>query len=175
MRQKEKAMKPFVSCLVCTVLAAFFISCGGGKAPRYRDYGNQNNSASNGPRVMILQASFRLDSKEPALPYRVINAADEADAASLACLRCHGPSFADLAAKTAAYIDHWGTNVNPHVYVEVNKANPHDSTVITSCLACHEQHALPLPTAAGKTATLQYCYSCHHTEDMVACGVCHDE
>jgi hypothetical protein len=169
-------MKPFVSCLVCILLASFFVSCNGENALRTTVSGSWNNVPSyEEPQVLVLRASFSLDDKEPAFFYSAINAAGEADAESAACLLCHGPTFEDLAAKTADFIDPWGENVNPHVYVEMTKSNPHESTVIVSCLQCHEQHALPLPSGAVRAASLRYCYSCHHTEDLVACNTCHNE
>jgi predicted CXXCH cytochrome family protein len=163
-------MKSLVFCLAGILSAVFLMSCGGETAPR-------NNSAPYGEpsRVLILQASFSLDNNVPAPSYSAVNAADEADAGSTACLMCHGPTFADLAALTADYIDPWGENVNPHVYIDTAKANPHDSTVIASCTRCHEPHDLPFPAGAVKTATLRYCYNCHHTEDLVACVTCHNE
>jgi cytochrome c553 len=170
-------MKPSIFCLACIVLAAFVMSCGAEPAPRNTVYESRNNSASYGelPKVLILQASFSLDDNVSAPSYSTANAADELDAASTACLMCHGPGFEDLAAKTADYIDPWGENVNPHVYVDAAKANPHDSTLVISCMRCHEQHALPVPIEAVRTANLRYCYSCHHTEDLVACVSCHNE
>jgi hypothetical protein len=123
---------------------------------------------------MVLTASFTPDQKTSSPSYMTFNAADAVDAVSDACLQCHGPSFQDLAARTADYIDPWGQNVNPHIYVDVNKGKPHDSTIVTSCTQCHASHALPQPVEPVMQANLQYCYSCHHTEEFISCSTCHN-
>lgn len=92
----------------------------------------------------------------------------EANGASY-CLKCHGP-FEKVQEGTKDYVTQWDEQVNPHVYV------PHDSKTITNCTECHQAH--PIPFKAGEAqpkAPVQYCYSCHHTEELVSCKECHKE
>ena len=85
------------------------------------------------------------------------------------CLKCHGP-FEKLAARTDNYTTEFGEKVNPHKYV------PHDATSIVECSECHEPHPIPYNAAtAPATPTVDYCYSCHHTQTFVTCSECHKE
>jgi len=94
--------------------------------------------------------------------------------ASAACLFCHDHSFQNLAKRTVNYKDRWGDPVNPHVYVDETKGDPHNARlVVPDCLRCHQQHTLPSPTSAMPTVRLNYCYSCHHEESFEACTDCH--
>jgi predicted CXXCH cytochrome family protein len=94
--------------------------------------------------------------------------------ASTACLFCHDFTFENLAKRTVNYRDRWGDQVNPHMYVDEVRANPHHARLIVpDCLKCHAEHALPAPTAAITRARLNYCYSCHHEESFEACSDCH--
>jgi predicted CXXCH cytochrome family protein len=59
------------------------------------------------------------------------------------------------------------------MFVDVNRANPHDSTSVPSCLRCHAEHTIPL-SAPVRQANLRYCYNCHHTEEFISCNSCHE-
>lgn len=90
------------------------------------------------------------------------------------CLFCHEFTYAALAGLTVDYVDRWGANVNPHIYVDEQKANPHQGDkVVPDCLKCHEEHALPTPASAPARPELGYCYACHHDETFEACDTCH--
>jgi len=93
--------------------------------------------------------------------------------ASATCLLCHEHTYENLAKRTVNYKDRWGDPVNPHVYVDETKGNPHNALVVPDCLRCHQQHTLPTPTSAMPTVRLNYCYSCHHEESFEACSDCH--
>jgi len=85
------------------------------------------------------------------------------------CLKCHGP-FEKLVARTENYETEFGEKVNPHKYV------PHDSTSIVECSECHEPHPIPYTAASAPPApTVDYCYSCHHTQTFATCSECHTE
>ena len=85
------------------------------------------------------------------------------------CLACHG-EFKDIVAKSEGYTNEFGEKVNPHRYV------PHDSTKLPDCLACHKQHEIPPKGKVVQTGmTMDYCYSCHHTETFAKCTDCHQE
>lgn len=85
------------------------------------------------------------------------------------CLACHG-DFKDIAAKSEEYVNEFGEKVNPHRYV------PHDSTKLPECLSCHKQHEIPPKGKVEQTdMTMDYCYSCHHTQTFEKCTDCHQE
>ncbi len=107
---------------------------------------------------------------KPAAPAAVSAASSltEADGAAY-CLKCHGP-IEKLQEKTKGFISEWDEPVNPHIFV------PHDSTSVADCSQCHKAHPIPYtPGSAGPKPKLQYCYSCHHTEQLVSCKECHRE
>lgn len=110
--------------------------------------------------VLALYAPGTSQAQEPA---------DE-KAATEECLSCHGP-FEDLIEATKDYKDEWDTPVNPHIYVDATKGNPHDSKEVPSCMKCHETHEVPPPAdMVVKKANLKYCYNCHHDETFQPCS-----
>jgi hypothetical protein len=89
------------------------------------------------------------------------------------CLKCHGP-FDKLIKAPAKYIAPSGEKINPHRYV------PHDSKQakdIPDCSHCHTAHKLsPLPakgTIDLSKVSVQWCYSCHHENNLTSCKDCH--
>ncbi len=94
-----------------------------------------------------------------------LGASEAKDAAY--CLKCHGP-FEKIVERTKAFVTEWDEHVNPHLYV------PHDSRTIVDCGQCHAGHAIPFKAGeAIPKATVKYCYSCHHSEELVNCKECH--
>jgi hypothetical protein len=60
--------------------------------------------------------------------------------------------------------------INPHtISVDItNSSDPHHAggPAIT-CSSCHKSHE--------ESLLVNYCYTCHHTESLVPCAVCHTE
>lgn len=93
---------------------------------------------------------------------------------SAECLFCHEFQFSELAKLTADWADPWGDPVNPHTYVDEDKADPHHGDkIVPDCLKCHKEHELPAPTSKVADAKLNYCYSCHHEQTFEVCSDCH--
>jgi hypothetical protein len=155
-----------------------FASCGAGSAPAGRDGFAPGRAGTGftveGSKVLILQASYvkSQDYQGEFAPSYTFPAAF--NDISTACLSCHG-SYEELQAKTAGFVDGNGDPVQPHAYLDMSKRNPHDSTNGIDCLQCHTAHALPAPTAPMSKPSLNYCYNCHHTQDLIACNFCHPE
>jgi hypothetical protein len=85
------------------------------------------------------------------------------------CLKCHGP-FEKLSERTQDYVTEFDENINPHIFV------PHKTTEIVDCMQCHEPHPIPLQDVKDVTRpTLDFCYTCHHTQTFAACTDCHNE
>jgi predicted CXXCH cytochrome family protein len=86
------------------------------------------------------------------------------------CLQCHGP-FNDLAARPKKFTTESGDQINPHQYV------PHNRKIeksIPACTKCHKPHPMPLTSKKDvPEPSIEWCYSCHHTEEFKACGSCH--
>jgi predicted CXXCH cytochrome family protein len=86
------------------------------------------------------------------------------------CLQCHGP-FDNLAAGPKNFTADSGEKINPHRYV------PHDRKVeksIPVCTKCHKPHPIPLTSKKDvPEPSIEWCYTCHHTEEFKACGACH--
>ncbi len=97
----------------------------------------------------------------------VVEESDVKDAAY--CLKCHGP-FEKLAERTKDYATEFDEKVNPHTYV------PHNSTEIVDCTQCHDPHPIPYKATDNiQKPSVDYCYSCHHTQTFVSCSECHNE
>ena len=97
-------------------------------------------------------------------------------AQSANCLMCHYLSYAELSKHTVDYRDRWGEKVNPHIYVDEARSNPHhERSIVPDCLRCHREHSDPWPTDAERLIKprLDYCYSCHHEQTFEACSDCH--
>jgi hypothetical protein len=106
--------------------------------------------------------------KAPAEAVSAASSLTVADGAAY-CLKCHGP-FEKVVERTKDYITEWDEHVNPHVYV------PHDSKTIVDCTECHQVHAIPfVADPSVPKPTVKYCYSCHHSEQLVSCKTCHNE
>jgi len=82
------------------------------------------------------------------------------------CLTCHD-TLAEIATRTQNYVIN-GEVHNPH--------DPHASIVgettapdTIECYRCHTMHK--------ESPGVNYCYSCHHTNDLIGCNSsgCHDE
>jgi hypothetical protein len=85
------------------------------------------------------------------------------------CLKCHGP-FEKLSERTQDYVTEFDENINPHIFV------PHKTTEIVDWMQCHEPHPIPLQDVKDVTRpTLDFCYTCHHTQTFAACTDCHNE
>lgn len=85
------------------------------------------------------------------------------------CLRegCH--DLAEVQQK-GSITDANGKTANPHTQPvdKTNAADPHNGTgEPLACADCHSMHR--------KSAKLDNCYSCHHTETFAACNTCHDD
>jgi len=96
--------------------------------------------------------------------------AQQPDAETAECLECH--PYEDVIAATAGYVTKWDEKVNPHMYVDLRKENPHQGEkVISPCAYCHDSHELPFDGEVRR-ADLQYCYNpmCHHTEKFESCA-----
>jgi Zn finger protein HypA/HybF involved in hydrogenase expression len=82
------------------------------------------------------------------------------------CLTCHG-NTAEIAKRTQNYlIDGEVHNPHdPHASIE----GPSTAPYTLECFRCHTMHK----ESPGAT----YCYSCHHTYDLISCNSsgCHDE
>jgi hypothetical protein len=145
----------------------FFASCGvsGGQTAVTGGAGFQ----PGGSKVLILKASYQINNDYAQSPYQTIPVLNEVSAS---CLACHGPAYEDLMKKTADFVDANGDKVQPHAYLDMTRANPHDTTAAIDCLLCHTAHALPAP-AGPVPASLDYCYNCHHTKDLISCTFCH--
>jgi len=86
------------------------------------------------------------------------------------CLQCHGP-FNDLAAGPKKFTAESGDKINPHQYVPHNRK---DEKSIPVCTKCHKSHPMPLTSKNDvPKPTIDWCYSCHHTEEFKPCGSCH--
>ena len=84
------------------------------------------------------------------------------------CLACHGP-FEKLVKKDFK-IEAVPNPINPHVFV------PHigQTKDFFDCLLCHQQHTIPPEKGYhDKSATLDACFGCHHTEEFAKCSSCH--
>ena len=147
-----------------------------------------NNGNNQTSKTLIMQASWRPgnsgNSSSIAPQWQLIQFGDDfvaeennevVTAKSGECLFCHNFFYSEVAKLTADYKDRWGDSVNPHVYVDEQKADPHNAgQIVPDCLKCHREHALPAPTeAVFKPTRLNYCYSCHHEETFEACSNCH--
>lgn len=85
------------------------------------------------------------------------------------CLACHG-SFDELAKKTEDYRAPSGETTTPHRYV------PHsEKTDIPECTECHMPHPVPLEDKSKvvKPQNINYCFSCHHANNLQPCKSCH--
>lgn len=172
--EKEVIMKTDRIVITALGLAlVFFASCGvsGGRAAVA---GGTQNLQPESSKVLILKASYQGNDKwgndsygRP--PYQSIPALTEV---STSCLLCHGPTYEDLREKTANFVDGNGDTIQPHAYLDMSKLNPHDTTVAIDCLQCHTAHDLPAPSVPVRSS-LDYCYNCHHTQDLVSCTFCH--
>jgi predicted small secreted protein len=174
----------FLLCLVA--LSVWLASCGSNSA--------QNAGADSSVRSFVMTASWRpggvqaVPRAEAAPRKNQIQfgrafeaqaaAGEKVDAVSAACLECHYKSYAELAKRTANYVNEWGSKGNPHVYVDISKMNPHKADkVVPSCLSCHTVHAQPRPAEEWMAIKpkLTYCYgqTCHHNETFESCSTCH--
>ena len=128
--------------------------------------GVSNNSRSFGPQWQLIQFGDEFEAVENN---------EVVTPKSAECLFCHDFYYSELSKRTANWKDKWGDTVNPHLYVDENKADPHNADpIVPDCLRCHrEEHALPSPTGPMAAARLNYCYSCHHEESFEACSDCH--
>jgi hypothetical protein len=156
-----------------------FASCGAGGAPASQTgFASANPGTgftAGGSKVLLLQAAYKdrgYQSESFAQSYTVLPAAF--NDISTACLACHG-TYEELQARTANFVDGNGDVVQPHAYLDMTKKNPHDSTNGIDCLLCHTAHALPAPSVPVSKPSLNYCYNCHHTQDLIACNFCHPE
>ncbi|MCL2879879.1 MAG: cytochrome c3 family protein [Treponema sp.] len=130
--------------------------------------GVSDKSQSFGPQWQMIQFGDDFVPTEPEGSDEIVTPK------SAECLFCHGGSFAELAKTTVDYVDEWGDPVNPHTYVDENKANPHQADkVVPDCLKCHKEHDLPQPTTPMAPVKLSYCFSCHHQETFEVCSDCH--
>jgi predicted CXXCH cytochrome family protein len=88
------------------------------------------------------------------------------------CLGCHGP-FDKLTTAPKTYTTESGAKINPHQYV------PHDRTdekSVVDCMNCHKPHPVPLVSKEGlPKPNMDWCYSCHHTNEISSCKACHQE
>lgn len=85
------------------------------------------------------------------------------------CLACHG-SFDAIAAATADYKTPQGETVTPHQYV------PHEEKEdIPECVECHVPHSKSPESGEEvvKPNNVDWCYSCHHTSNLMPCSTCH--
>jgi len=169
----------FVMGLVAAGLILFLFNIGA-EQPRF-DTDNQEG------KYLMMQASWRpslYDNSLMAIPdWQLIQFGDEFEEVvndeivtpkGAECLFCHHFMYSELSKRTVNYVDKWGENVNPHMYVDEAKADPHHAgKVVPDCLRCHKEHAIPEPTAPVAKSSLNYCYSCHHDESFEACSVCH--
>lgn len=87
------------------------------------------------------------------------------------CLACHGGSFDALVNKDFQ-IEAVPKPINPHLYI------PHDGSTkdFFDCLLCHQQHKIPPEKGwHDRSAGLDPCFGCHHTEEFQKCSECHDK
>lgn len=109
------------------------------------------------------------EAAKPAGPEAVSAASANETKDAAYCLKCHGP-FEKLQARTKDYVTQWDEHVNPHVYI------PHDSKTLPTCTECHTAHPIPYQKGGeGEKATVKFCYSCHHTEELKSCKECHKD
>ncbi len=86
------------------------------------------------------------------------------------CLACHGP-FDKLTAAPKSFAPASGPRINPHMYVPHEKK---DAASIPECLNCHKVHPVPLKSKEEQPkANVDWCFSCHHTQEFSACKTCH--
>jgi predicted CXXCH cytochrome family protein len=86
------------------------------------------------------------------------------------CLGCHGP-FDKLTNAPKTYTAESGDKINPHQYVPHNRT---DAKSIVECTNCHEPHPVPWTSEAGlPKPEVDWCYSCHHTNNFSPCKACH--
>lgn len=86
------------------------------------------------------------------------------------CLQCHGP-FDNLAVAPKKFKAESGDEINPHQYVPHNRK---DEKSIPACTKCHKPHPMPLVSKKDVAKpSVEWCFSCHHTEEFKACGTCH--
>jgi predicted CXXCH cytochrome family protein len=86
------------------------------------------------------------------------------------CLQCHGP-FDNLAAGPKKFTAESGDKINPHQYVPHNRKTEKGIPV---CTKCHKPHPLPLTSKKDVPEPgIEWCYTCHHTEEFKACVSCH--
>ncbi len=86
------------------------------------------------------------------------------------CLGCHGP-FDKLTAAPKTFTTESRQKINLHVYVPHDRK---DAQSIPECVNCHQVHPVPLKSKEGlQKANVDWCFSCHHTQDFNACKTCH--
>lgn len=137
-------------------------------APKAPDATSSATGAAEAPAAVSGATGSQL--AKPAGPAAVSGASSLTEAEGAAyCLKCHGP-IQKLQETTKGFISEWDEAVNPHMFV------PHDSQTVADCGQCHKAHPIPYtPGSAGPKPRLQYCYSCHHTEELKSCKECHQE
>lgn len=86
------------------------------------------------------------------------------------CLGCHGP-FDELAAAPITFTADNGDKINPHRHVPHNRS---DEKSVVECTKCHKPHPVPLTSKAEVAKpNVEWCFSCHHTNDFLPCKACH--
>ena len=130
-------------------------------------------SCSTPPRSDDSQAAGTEPVRELVLQPSRTRTLEEVQAMTGMCLQCHGNTYEGLQAITANYIFQ-GEVVQPHAYLDMSLTNPHNTTKGIDCLLCHDEHDLPLPRSGQvRKADLTYCFNCHHTSEIISCGICH--
>ncbi len=92
------------------------------------------------------------------------------------CFQCHEHgSYAALIERTSDY-EYLGVQViNPHAVtidlsIVESRVSPHETEGdAPECYRCHEMHG----ESEGESASLTYCFGCHHQEIFVRCSMCH--
>lgn len=100
-----------------------------------------------------------------------------ADAASTACLQCHGP-YDKIVAGSTTFMTDSGENVNPHTTLDESQLKVHKSGKgIIQCAECHAPHPQPLESIQDvPPPKIDYCYyACHHKGKFTPCSKCHEE